>query len=98
MIGEPGDGTVIHVHKLYALHRYEDSALSGFGGAGGYLFGSFTIADCMYAPVVSRFRTYGIALDPALDAYCSRIMDLPAMRDWLAAAQKEIDEGLPQLQ
>ncbi|HEY6579362.1 MAG TPA: glutathione S-transferase C-terminal domain-containing protein, partial [Rhizomicrobium sp.] len=71
------------------------AALSEFGVAGGFLFGSFTIADCMYAPVVSRFRTYGVALDAELEAYCDRVLDLPAMRDWLAAARKEVDEGLP---
>ena len=42
-------------------------------GQGGFLFGRFSIADCMYAPVVSRFRTYGIALSPALQAYSDRI-------------------------
>lgn len=67
----------------------------GRGETGGFLFGRFSIADCMYAPVVSRFRTYGIALDPVIEAYCGRIFDLPAMRDWLTAAQKEVESGLP---
>jgi glutathione S-transferase len=65
-------------------------ALADFEARGGFLFGTLTIADCMYAPVVSRFRTYGIALDPGLDAYCDRIFALPAMRDWLASAQREV--------
>lgn len=63
-------------------------------GTGGFLFGQFSIADCMYAPVVSRFRTYGVTLDPTLEAYCARIFDLPAMRDWLAAAEAEVEAGL----
>jgi glutathione S-transferase len=64
-------------------------------GAGGFLFGRFSIADCMYAPVVSRLRTYGITLDAPLDAYCARIFDLPDMQEWLVAAQNEIEAGLP---
>jgi len=72
-------------------------ALTRHGRDGGFLFGRFSIADCMYAPVVTRFRTYGIAL-PALCAdYSERVLALPAMRDWAAAAQAEIEGGLPTL-
>jgi glutathione S-transferase len=70
------------------------SALERFEGAGGFLFGQFGIADCMYAPVVSRFVTYGVAVPAPVEAYMDRMMDLPAMRDWGAAAQAEIDAGL----
>jgi glutathione S-transferase len=48
----------------------------------------------MYAPVASRFATYGIELPPALAAYSARLLALPAMREWGAAAQAEIDSGL----
>ena len=68
--------------------------LARFAGAGGFLFGSFSIADCMYAPVVSRFVTYGIDVPAPVKAYMDRMMALPAMRDWGAAAQKEIEAGL----
>ncbi len=68
-----------------------DSALTRYDGA--FLFGHFSIADCMYAPVVSRFTTYGIGLPAASEAYCARIMALPAMQEWMAAAQKEVAEG-----
>jgi len=67
-------------------------ALAKHGGP--YLFGHFSIADCMYAPVCSRFRTYGIEMPDAAKAYVDRIFALPAMIDWGKAAQKEIDEGL----
>ncbi|HEY3778221.1 MAG TPA: glutathione S-transferase [Rhizomicrobium sp.] len=80
--------------EIARIARYWGNAL-GCAGEGGFLFGRFSIADCMYAPVVSRFRTYGITLDPPLDAYCSRVSDLPAMQDWLAAAQREVEDGLP---
>jgi glutathione S-transferase len=69
-------------------------ALDRHAGLDGFLFGRFSIADCMYAPVVSRFRTYGIPLPPLAQTYCDRIWSLPAMRDWAVAAQKEVDSGL----
>lgn len=69
-------------------------ALQHFGKDGGFLFGRFSIADCMYAPVVSRFRTYGVELPQAVQRYCDRMWELPAMRDWEKAAQSEVDSGL----
>lgn len=71
-------------------------ALGAPGRKDAFLFGEFSIADCMYAPVVSRFRTYGIALPPELEAYCNHVWKLPAMNDWLMAAQNEVEQGLPQ--
>jgi glutathione S-transferase len=60
---------------------------------GPYLFGKQpTTADAMYAPVVTRFLTYDIAMDKACAAYCKRIMELPAMQEWVAAACLEPDE------
>jgi glutathione S-transferase len=46
----------------------------------------------MYAPVVSRFRTYGVKLDGPAKAYAERIWDLPAMREWREAALAEKEE------
>jgi glutathione S-transferase len=57
---------------------------------GGFLFGRFSIADCMYAPVVSRFHTYGVAVPSAVAVYCEKMMALPAMQDWMAAAKAEV--------
>jgi len=62
--------------------------------AGGFLFGRFSVADCMYAPVVSRFRTYGVDVPPAVRDYMARMMELPAMRDWGKAAEAEVAAGL----
>ena len=70
------------------------SALGRFGAAGGFLFGGFSVADCMYAPVVSRFVTYGVEVPPLAKAYMERVMALPAIREWGAAAQKEVDAGV----
>jgi len=69
-------------------------ALQTYGEDGGFLFGQFSIADCMYAPVVSRFRTYGVALPPPVQAYADRIWALPAMQNWLKDAELEVVAGL----
>ena len=61
---------------------------------GDYLFGRFSVADCMYAPVVSRFETYGVEVPAAIRAYMDRILALPAMQEWKVAAEKEITAGL----
>jgi glutathione S-transferase len=68
-------------------------ALSENAKDGGFLFGRFSIADCMYAPVCSRFVTYGVALPPLAQAYVERMFALPAMTDWGRDAQREVDEG-----
>ncbi len=60
-----------------------------YGKGGPFLFGPFTIADAMYAPVVARFRTYEIELDAACAAYAEAIWSLPAMIAWCEAAAKE---------
>ena len=65
--------------------------LARYGGP--YLFGKQPcLADAMYAPVVTRFLTYDVALDKGGAAYCKRIMELPAMKEWVAAAKKEPEE------
>ena len=70
------------------------SALVRFGAEGGFLFGGFSIADCMYAPVVSRFVTYDVPVPDIVGAYIKRIMALPAMKEWGEAAQREIEAGI----
>ena len=62
---------------------------------GGFLFGRFSVADCMYAPVVSRFETYGVEVPAPVRAYMDRVLALPAMREWRAVCEKEIEAGLP---
>lgn len=58
---------------------------------GPMLFGSFTIADAFYAPVVTRFATYGVKLSPLLAAYSDCVLSLPAMQQWIAAAKAETE-------
>jgi glutathione S-transferase len=60
---------------------------------GPFLFGEFSAADAMYAPVVLRFRTYDVAVDNR--AYYDAMLALPAMKEWIAAAERE-RESIPQ--
>jgi glutathione S-transferase len=59
---------------------------------GPYLFGALTIADAMYAPVVTRFLTYDVKLDADCAGYCDRITALPDMIAWREAAMLEPEE------
>lgn len=70
--------------RVQAIWR-EALATSG----GPFLFGAFTIADAMFAPVTTRFRTYGVALDAPLGAYAGAIAALPAMQAWQRDADAE---------
>ncbi len=60
-----------------------------FGATEPFLFGAFSIADAMYAPVVSRFKTYGVALDGVPAGYAEAVWSLPSVQEWLAAARAE---------
>ena len=60
-----------------------------FGTGGPFLFGGFTAADAMYAPVVSRFHTYAIEVGATARAYMGAVLALPAWREWCTAAQAE---------
>ena len=60
-----------------------------FGRGGPYLFGKFGIADAMYAPVVSRIRSYRVVVDQDAGDYCDAITKHPAYQEWVAAAKNE---------
>jgi glutathione S-transferase len=59
---------------------------------GPFLFGERTMADAMYAPVVTRFMTYDVKLETRLKTYTDVIMNMPEMREWLASAKSEPEE------
>ncbi|MBJ7310117.1 glutathione S-transferase family protein [Rugamonas sp. CCM 8940] len=67
-----------------------EECLSRFGHH-QFLFGEFSIADAYFAPVVMRFRTYGVSLAPALNAYCERVLAQPAVARWVAEAMAEVE-------
>jgi glutathione S-transferase len=62
-----------------------------YGSGGDFLFGAFSIADAMYAPVVSRFQTYDVKLEGAAADYAAAVRGLADLREWVAAAQLEPD-------
>lgn len=62
------------------------------GYDGPYLYGRLTIADAMYAPVCTRFRTYAVELPPLLQDYCDAIFEWDLMKEWTEGAQAEPEE------
>jgi len=61
----------------------------GEASVGPFLFGGFTIADAMFAPVVSRFRTYRVELDECCQNYADAVWSLPSFQEWQVAAGNE---------
>jgi len=86
----PGRGHVpgIEVDIARIRHIWRE-ARTHFGAAGPFLFGNFSNADAMFAPVVTRFKTYGVDLDEVSQAYCDTILGLPAIKQWYADAAAE---------
>ena len=80
-------GVYADIDRIRALWT---DCLERYGGP--YLFGETpTLADAMYAPVCTRFRTYGVELDPLLDDYCNAVLSMPSMQEWMQAALDEPD-------
>jgi glutathione S-transferase len=61
---------------------------------GDFLFGGFGIADCMYAPVVTRFVTYDVPVPPMVRGYMDRVLALPGMAAWRKRAEEEVAAGI----
>jgi glutathione S-transferase len=78
---------VARITQIWTDCRARHGAKDPSGGP--FLFGAFTAADAMYAPVCTRLRSYSIAVDPVSEAYCDAIYALPAFVQWRAAALKE---------
>jgi glutathione S-transferase len=77
-------GTLADVARIEAIWS---GCLAQYGGP--FLFGEFSIADAMYAPVVMRFNTWKPALSETAAAYARRVMELPAVCAWIEDAQRE---------
>lgn len=82
------DDVAADIDRIFAIwsdcqHHYADD--------NGWLFGQFSIADAMYAPVVLRFRTYGINLPESASYYPQRLLASESMQEWLAAAETETE-------
>ena len=79
-----GDVARIIAIWIEARTQYANSA------NGAFLYGAFSAADAMFAPVVSRFHTYGIAVDPIAQAYMSAMRAHPAYQAWVDGATEEL--------
>jgi len=66
-----------------------EEARARFGSGGPFLFGAFSAADAMFAPVTSRFRTYAVKLSPESQRYCDAVLAAPGVRAWVDDAVKE---------
>jgi glutathione S-transferase len=85
-------------YKIFAGARPDIQRVAEIWGeclalyGGPFLFGKPTVADAMYAPVVTRFVTYDVQLDRASNGYCRTISAWPLMQEWTKAALEEPDE------
>ena len=94
----PGKGRTPEVLKDIArIGMLWNESRARFGAGGPFLFGKFSIADAMYAPVALRFVTYDVELDPVSAAYVKTITALPAIQEWVTDARAET-EVIPQFE
>ena len=77
------EGDVARINTIWRETRER------YGAGGDFLFGAFTAADCMYAPVAGRIVSYQLTVDKTASAYVEAITSLPAYRQWFDAAQRE---------
>lgn len=85
-VASPSPAARADIERVCALWR---DCRARFGASGDMLFGTWTIADCMFAPVATRFVSYGVTLDATCRRYVDAVMAAPAMRAWIAEAALE---------
>lgn len=85
-VREAGVDATTDIQRVCTIWR---EARSLFGAGGPWLFGSFGIADAMFAPVALRMHFYGATLDPVSAAYVATVLADPAVREWLQDARGE---------
>ncbi len=81
-----GPGVAEDIARILAIWQ---DCRARFGRGGDYLFGGFCLADAAFAPVVTRFVTYNVALEGPAAAYRDAVLAWPALREWSDAAQAE---------
>ncbi|MBI1207199.1 MAG: glutathione S-transferase [Azospirillum sp.] len=87
---KPGEGRTAAVDgDIARIAAIWQDTRARFGAGGPFLFGSFTNADAMFAPVCTRFATYEVALAPVCRAYVDAVLDLEMVRAWYAAGTAE---------
>lgn len=76
---------IARIGRIWTEARRDWGATSG----GEFLYGDFTVADAMFAPVVTRFRTYGVTLDDTGNRYMSTLLNWPGFKEWETGAKAE---------
>ncbi len=84
----PSEEVLVDIERVSEIWR---EARKQHGKEGDFLFGGFSIADAMYAPVASRFKTYSISVDHDCRQYMEAIISLPAMQEWIRSSQSETE-------
>lgn len=79
----------VAANDIQRIQKSWAECLAAHRHLGPYLFGQFSIADCLYAPVVLRFRSYGVPLEGANLHYYKTMLSNPALQTWLQDAAKE---------
>jgi glutathione S-transferase len=82
-LGDEVIGDIDRILQLWAQAR------ARFGGTGDFLFGDWSAADIMYAPVVTRFITYGVKVPPFAAVYMKAVLSQPHVAEWIDKAQDE---------
>jgi glutathione S-transferase len=89
---EPGAGIAVEgalADEIARIVAIWSDCRARSGSAGDFLFGRFGVADAFYAPVATRFVTYGVTLEGAAADYRDALVAWPDLRDWIAAAKVE---------
>jgi glutathione S-transferase len=81
--------TLADIERIVAIWN---GCRTRYAAGGPFLFGAFSIADAMYAPIALRFQTYTVTVDGAAGAYAQTLLGLPAMQEWVAAAHAEKEQ------
>jgi len=86
----PGKGMKPEVQaNIERIEHLWGEARGRFGKGGPFLFGAFSAADAMYAPVVMRFKTYAVKVKPETQRYCDAMREAPGVRAWIEEAMQE---------
>lgn len=85
------DAVLADIGRIQAIWTDCAERYGGEVGDAGWLFGRFSVADAMYAPVVFRFRTYGVNIAESASAYPGRLLKSKPIQDWLRAAESETE-------
>lgn len=79
------------LHECQRVDQLWSDARKKYQSTGDYLFGEYSLADCMYAPMVMRFRTYGVKLSATSQAYVEFALKNSALVQWLDEALQEVE-------